>query len=189
MSAEDSDDRGFSYELLEGFYSRKPLDVKTGAAVADALSKRSAADPLVVLNLYWSGLGAGDARPRPADVNPADISSRVLGHVVILDVEEDGPRRYRYRLVGTAVEAVFGGDYTGRYMDEFVHGEFYERVRAAYDLVCDEKVPVMFSGAYIRRSGDLYEVSRIALPLFSDAGTVERILTAVVREGDAISFA
>ena len=52
-----------------------------------------------------------------ADVRPRLIGPRALPTVVIIDVEE-APRRYRLRLVGTALVRLTGHDNTGRTFDE-----------------------------------------------------------------------
>lgn len=69
----------------------------------------------------WLALRRGRLVPSRADFDPAAIRA-YLPHVFMVDVE-DGGARFRYRLCGTAVAAVYG-DFTGRYVDEFVSPSF-----------------------------------------------------------------
>jgi hypothetical protein len=52
---------------------------------------------------YWlgKGRGAGKAMPARADIDPLDIPA-LLANVFLIDVVPGNPRRFRFRLVGTA---------------------------------------------------------------------------------------
>ena len=80
----------------------------------------------------WLALRRGRLVPSRADLDPVAIKA-CLPHVFMIDVEGGGVR-FRYRLCGTAVAAVYG-DFTGKYVDEFVPATFrdtaIERLRDA----------------------------------------------------------
>jgi hypothetical protein len=69
---------------------------------------------------YWQILGGG-AAPDRASVEPAAIKD-LLPYLMLVEFSEQ-PFRIRYRLTGTRVDEQTGLNLTGRYLDEFCHGE------------------------------------------------------------------
>lgn len=101
-----------------------------GATRADAAGKPSAdvrtiRSPLVrELDAYWTAKRAGRAMPRKSDIDPAEIKA-LLPYVLLGEFSVE-PLRLRYRLVGTEVVAVYGVDFTGRWLDELDFGRQVE---------------------------------------------------------------
>lgn len=112
-------------------------------------------------------------------LHPRDILP-LLPLVFILDIE-DRPRRYRIRLMGTGIVNRFGGEFTGRYMDELDFGAAKARVLADYDLVADRVAPHLAVSDYVqKKSGLRIQAERLALPMSSDGHRADRILGAVM---------
>src|SRR3546814_12912860 len=57
--------------------------------------------------LYWSERAAGRAAPRRSDIDPLDLLSSLLPHLLLINVERDPPD-FRYRLAGTAADTIHG---------------------------------------------------------------------------------
>jgi hypothetical protein len=65
---------------------------------------------------HWQAMRGARALPSRADLDPADIRD-LLPVTQLLDVIEGGAD-FRYRLIGTQVDALNGGFYTGRRLSE-----------------------------------------------------------------------
>src|SRR5215469_5086608 len=76
---------------------------------------------LVALHRYWDGKRGGRMMPSRRDLDPSEIV-KLLPHIYMVDVLRD-PLRFRYRLIGTAICAFLGRDYTGRAVDAATYGE------------------------------------------------------------------
>lgn len=135
--------------------------------------------PLLPILNYWRGLGNPKSLPSRRDIDPTELTSSALPSIVLIDVEEAPQRRFRYRLVGTAVSGIFGADYTGLYLDEMGLGDVFDRVVAFYTLICNDPQPALLRGSYETRSGLSFDVARLAMPLSEDGDRVDTLFCAV----------
>lgn len=78
------------------------------------------------LSEYWHGLAGGE----PPERNQFQIEdvAPLLPYLLLCDFEFN-PFRVRYRLSGTRVDQITGLNMTGRYLDEFVEGDYGDSVR------------------------------------------------------------
>jgi hypothetical protein len=65
---------------------------------------------------YWDGRRGGKAMPSRIEVDPLDLPLQ-LPNLFLIDVEA-APRRYRYRLVGSALTEIVKEDLSGMYVDQ-----------------------------------------------------------------------
>ena len=65
---------------------------------------------------YWNEKRGHRSAPSREDIDPAQMVE-FLSNVFLIDVEEE-PRRYRVRLMGTALDHWYGRDLTGCHVDE-----------------------------------------------------------------------
>lgn len=79
---------------------------------------------------YWQSL-AGGVAPERHLVDPAAIKP-LLPYLMIVEFSE-APFRIRYRLTGTRVDEQTGLNLTGRYLDEFRHGDGEGAIRHLED--------------------------------------------------------
>jgi hypothetical protein len=107
---------------------------------------------------YWLAKRVGRANPARSDIDPVDIPA-LLPYLTIVD-KVDG--QFRYRLVGTAVVQQFGYDLTGTFIGLPMLRAIAERVFADH--------PLFVTGEYETPTGNIHNVSALALPL-SDDGT------------------
>lgn len=137
------------------------------------------AAPLRALLDYWISIHPGHALPGRRDFDPIAVPA-ALGNLVLTQVERD-PYRFRVRLMGTAVVAAMGADFTGRYLDEALPG-------VQDTLIHKDRVAVAESGLpsyHFGRSStpfrlDFAPIERIYLPLAADGTTVDQILAMTI---------
>lgn len=118
--------------------------------------------------------------PGRADVTPRAIGPKAMPSVVMVDVEA-APRRYRLRLVGTALVRVGGRDNTGRYFDDL--GEEQREANAFFISVLDRLVsrkrPVIFTANLFYRDMEWVRYRCLAAPLAGEDGEVDRVVAAI----------
>lgn len=109
--------------------------------------------PLVrELAAYWDAKRAGRTMPRKSDIDPSEIKP-LLPYILIGEFAPD-PVRLRYRLVGTEVVAVYGADFTGRWIDELDFGQQVEQGWAAqYRRVFETRQPLYGAARLLATSG------------------------------------
>lgn len=124
--------------------------------------------------LKWRGERLMPAR---CDFLPEDIRY-VLGNVILHEVAERQPLRFRYRLIGSRIVARRGFDFTGRYLDELPSSDVRDVVTAINERVVREKRPLLWRFDM----NDLYHRMRhcevLSLPLSADGIDVNIILAA-----------
>ena len=126
---------------------------------------------------YWDGKRAGRAMPRRRDIAPVEIP-RLLPHLVINEFVDAGAR-IKLRLVGTAIVATYGADYTGKFFDEVFGGERLHYLEEKYRLMSRERRPIFMITRYVsRRNVDLV-CRRIVLPLSDNDRDVNQALAAM----------
>jgi len=89
---------------------------------------------------YWRSCAGTRAFPSRADIDPVAIPHLLPG-LSILDAIEF-PRAIRYRLAGTRVCQIFGGDVTGCDVTELGSTAKHSYWRAVYRKVIDERMPM-----------------------------------------------
>ena len=89
---------------------------------------------------YWQSCRAGGSMPRRDDISPADFPS-LLPYVSILEVLGQ-PKIIRFRLAGTALWDMYGGEMTGCTLaDADLWGDNHEYWQRNYSLIAEEMQP------------------------------------------------
>lgn len=115
--------------------------------------------------------------PGRQHIDPADLPARYLAQLLLLEVVPGNPRRFRFRVAGTALAGIVGRDVTGLHYDEL--GGTPDRmapVARALDLVADHGRPVFVEGPLTLPSDDFFWVRRLGLPLARDGRNVDMVL-------------
>ncbi|MBM3597401.1 MAG: PAS domain-containing protein [Alphaproteobacteria bacterium] len=138
---------------------------------------------IAMLYRYWRSIHPeGGGLPGRQHFDPTDVP-RLLANIWLLDVERD-PLRFRYRLVGTALERFYGEHATGRYLGEVNSKYFDPAYFQHYALVVNEHAHHYRRGAPTfepdRRIASRAHVERLLLPLARDGSTVDTILALTV---------
>lgn len=128
---------------------------------------------------YWSLKRAGRRIPSRADIDPVDIP-RLLPHIGLVDVE-DRPRRYRYRLVGSFIAAMWGSNFQGGYLDTACHVAYRSFLHDLYTSVADSRHPTLSETVFDDGGEAPVTIRRIILPLApDDDAPVNMLLFAVL---------
>ncbi len=127
---------------------------------------------------YWNEKRGDQRFLLRSKLEPREIAS-LLPLVFILEVQRE-PRRYLIRLMGTEIVTRFGGDYTGRYMDELDLGAITKQVLAGYDHVVDHVEPHLEFAEFTQRGRGRIQAERVALPMSTDGLSIDLILGSVI---------
>jgi len=130
---------------------------------------------IVAIYEYWRSKAPGDALlPGRRHIDPTEIAL-LLPNVWLVDVVDD-PRRFRVRLIGTAlVDAGIPlrvGDFIfDRLMPELRH------TLAEFESVVRTREPLWYRGPVnLRHETYVHEIERIFLPLATDGRKVDMLL-------------
>ena len=126
---------------------------------------------------YWDGKRAGRAMPARADIDPAEIKA-LLPHVVLIDVLSD-PLDFRYRLMGSAIEAHLSNRYTGLKMSEIAHQRPPSRLWSNFQAVVVSRQPLVTQVPYIGPHKDFLAAQDLITPLSSDGSKVDMLFNLV----------
>ena len=137
-------------------------------------------DELKQLYAYWNSKRKGRVAPTPDDIDPTEIT-HLLPYVMLLDVEEN-PRRYKFRLAGTAIVERFGAEQTGCYLDEVDFGARSKRIIELMHELVETSVATCARGTYEKGDGRVLRFERLAMPLSADGRHVSRILVGLIYE-------
>lgn len=123
---------------------------------------------------YWRSKCGDRAMPARADIDPLDIP-RLLPNIILFDVLPPD-RRLKVRLVGTFVVDMFGGDYTGQYLDEIDFGEVRDKVLRDYSNALALARPLISDHTFRKLGGVLFDIERLIVPLSEDGKRVTMLV-------------
>ncbi|HEX6958469.1 MAG TPA: hypothetical protein VF194_10840 [Ferrovibrio sp.] len=133
---------------------------------------------------YWQRIhpaaGPPERLPGRQHIDPLDIAPPLLPHVWLVDVLRDAAAepalRFRYRLVGSAVDRGSGRTLTGRWLDEVNAGFFRD------PLLC---------GPYLSVASTRQPDYRVGTPLFAHAqqwSWLERLMMPLAQNGQDVDM-
>lgn len=144
-------------------------------AAAEVIGPRTAQPELRQMLELWEGhrrrLGHLPARQ---DFSPEALRF-VLGNVVLFDVE-GAPRRFRYRLFGSAFTFARGFDMTGKYLEEHPDAIIARLGMFGMNRLCDSGQPLLIRFRFQFTDGMPLDLEIVALPLAQDGRKVDMIL-------------
>ena len=88
---------------------------------------------------YWMSKRAGRRMPSRSDIDPAEIAD-LLPNVILIDVKHD-PLDFRYRLIGTVIDAHMKEPMTGRWMSSIPHQRAPSRIWSAISAGSNMRMP------------------------------------------------
>jgi len=156
-----------------------PLGAAGSRVVEELAEPRHAS--LQQLKAYWlAKKGEALAPPRSA-IRPEEIVA-LLPNLALIDVVGDPPR-FRVRLFGTALATAYGGDITGKFVDEVDFDAIGGDVIAHMMTVVRECRPCAVRISLTKEAdGRHIEYERIWLPLSQDGIHVTMLLGGVAVE-------
>jgi hypothetical protein len=111
---------------------------------------------------------AGDRKmPRRSEITPRDLKD-MLRHVVIFERVSENPSRYRWRLVGTAITSITGGQNTGKGLEETIPEEHLARWVECGDLILNGGKPLRCLGRVHLQGREYLDAENLFVPLAND---------------------
>jgi hypothetical protein len=126
---------------------------------------------------YWERIRGNRAMPRRGDLDPVDIP-RLLPFVMLVDVLRE-PLDFKFRLIGTAIQAIIARNYVGERFSELPHMVKGNLIWAEYEAVVSRQRPVAAILEYVGSDRYVQGVRHCLMPLSNDDRAVNMILAAV----------
>jgi len=126
---------------------------------------------------YWLSKRAGREMPAKTDIEPLELRD-VLGYLCLLDVTEEAPPRFRFRVDGSSLASLTGFDLTGKYADDLPDPDYRAYVLKLYAQVVETRRPV-FRANEEEWAGYGVRADSVTLPLSGDGKRVTGILDAI----------
>jgi hypothetical protein len=127
---------------------------------------------------YWSDKRGERTMPSRADLDPLDITF-VIGDVILADVIDETPPRFRIRLHGTNLSERTNFDLTGKMLDEMPAPEFRDLSRRSFTKVVRTREPLHALAERVI-DGRTQHYEAIVLPLSGDGERVDRLLIGMI---------
>ena len=131
-----------------------------------------------VLHRYWDEKRGRNDYPSRADLDPLDFSE-IWPNTLLVEVIDQEPPRFRFRVVGTAIVDLYGSDFTGKNLDEVQTGGLEDIVRTGYETAVKTVEPCFQGGVVLYRDNYEIEYRRVVLPLGDPGGKVNMLLVGM----------
>ncbi len=125
------------------------------------------------MRAYWQSKRGQRFAPRRADIDPGDLVP-FLPRLLLADVQRD-PLEFRYRLVGTAICAVHGAEFTGKSPRDFEPAELGALIHEHYCDVVRRREPTLYLLLLDTRVQSR-SYARLLLPLSEDGQEVTMLM-------------
>ena len=137
---------------------------------------------------YWrQRLRPDGGLPGRGDIDPAEMLG-FLPNVFLVDVQRqaDGRLGFRYRLAGTAMHWLMGGEIGGKTLDAALAPDVARAFEQAYAAVCLRRRPLQNNGDAIwDRPRGFLQVETLLLPLVGEDAEVAMLLGHCALQPDA----
>ena len=127
---------------------------------------------------YWDSKRGERAMPSRADLDPVDIRF-AIGDVILVDVLDETPPRFRIRLHGTNLSERTNFDLTGKMIDQMPAPEFRELSIRSFRKVLRTRQPLHALAARLL-DGRMQRYEAILMPLSSDGERVDRLILGMI---------
>jgi hypothetical protein len=125
---------------------------------------------------YWQGKRRPGRLPGRKEVDPIEMTS-FLRWVILIGVErQTALLRFKFRLIGTNVVELFGGDSTGSYLDETSSGDNLVNIHQRLSSIVETQRPVYGIRPVPRPNRDYIRYEHLTVPLAADGTTVDMLL-------------
>ncbi len=139
---------------------------------------REEAPRVLEFYLYWLKIRGTKMMPARADFDPIDVPRHLPGILLVdvLNQNQDGLKRFRYRVVGDWEVRNRGHNPTGKFVEE---GYFYESMLGAlsdYLSVCTTREPFFDLIEVLGQFDTPVQEYSIILPFSEDGTTVSQVI-------------
>jgi hypothetical protein len=131
---------------------------------------------------YWETKRGARAMPSRADLDPIEMTF-VIGNIILVDVIDGEPLRFRIRLHGTNLSQRVGYELTGKMLDDLPVNEFRQLAHESFTRVATSGEPIhgrrdrVIDGRFAR-----YET--VIMPLSGDGKSVDRLLVGLIYDDE-----
>jgi hypothetical protein len=141
----------------------------------DSEHEWSSYEDLMYIRAYWEAKRSGRFAPRRADIDPADLKE-LLPRIMLADVSSTDPLDFRYRLSGTALNAMLSGEQTGKRPRDLAPPAYGAMVHAHYSLAVERREPI-FHLVMLDSRDRVLTYARLLLPLSEDGARVTMLIS------------
>ena len=127
----------------------------------------------------WQTVRGQRAMPRREDFTARILGKNLQRLTFVECVRENGLRRYRFRLFGSAL-AQYIGDCTGKFLEEVIPDMYIASWVATYDLAMDARVPLRFVSRFRANHLDHVAAECLAAPLAGEGSEPWGLMVSVV---------
>lgn len=131
---------------------------------------------------YWNAKRGDRAMPARGDLDPIEMKL-ILPHVVLMDVLRDArpgwPLDFRYRVMGTAVDAHMSRRFTGLHLSEVPHQQPDSQLWQNFERVVQGQQPQFNRVPYVGPHRDFLSMVDLILPLSTDGSSVDMLMSVV----------
>jgi hypothetical protein len=132
------------------------------------------------LYAYWLGKRGDRIMPARADLDPIDVRF-AIGDIILADVIDGTPPRFRIRLHGTNLSERTNFDLTGKMLDDMPAPEFRDLVGRSFRKVVRTREPLHVLADRML-DGRMQRYEAIVLPLSADGKRVDRLIVGMIYE-------
>ena len=127
---------------------------------------------------YWESMKRDvGLLPSRHDLRPS-IIKKILPNVILIDVLKD-PLDFRYRLIGTCIDAHSSDYYTGRCFSDIDHQNNKSVIWKNLKDVSERKCPVISHPPYVGPHKDFLYVEDVIMPLADNGRDVDMLFVVV----------
>lgn len=131
---------------------------------------------------YWSAKRGGREMPARADLDPIDMTF-VIGNVILVDVFDETPPRFRIRLHGTNLSQRVGYELTGKMLDELPVTEFRALAQQSFEHVVRTR-EVLYANRDRVIDDRFARYETVIMPLSADGARVDRLLIGLIYDDE-----
>ena len=126
---------------------------------------------------YWQGLRRGRRLPARADIDPAEIP-KLLAGTLLIDVLRE-PLDFRYRLIGSEIDAITHRNFRGMRFSEIPQMRRGNRLWAQFEQVVETRRPLWSEVPYVGADPFISGIRHCLMPLGADGETVDMIFAVI----------
>jgi hypothetical protein len=131
---------------------------------------------------YWDTKRGGRKMPARADLDPLEMTF-IIGNIILVDVLDEIPPRFRIRLHGTNLSQRVGYELTGKMLDELPVTEFRALAQQSF-----ARVATTGTATHGRRDriidGRFARYETVIMPLSDDGKRVDRLIVGLIYDDE-----
>jgi hypothetical protein len=131
---------------------------------------------------YWAEKRGERSMPSRANIDPLDITY-IVGNVIMVDVIEGDPLRFRIRLHGTNLAQRVGYELTSKMLDELPINDFRALAQQSFAWVATKR-QALHSGRDRIIDGRFARYETVIMPLSDDGERVNRLLVGLIYDDE-----